>query len=31
LQPMHLDTAVVYRERKEVTICCQTEKLPLPR
>jgi glutamate synthase domain-containing protein 1 len=30
LQPMHLDTAVIYRERKEVTICRQTEKLPLP-
>jgi predicted glutamine amidotransferase len=29
-QPMHLDTAVVRQDRKEVTICRQTEKLSLP-
>jgi glutamate synthase domain-containing protein 1 len=29
-QPMHLDTAIVYQDRKEVSICRQTEKLPLP-
>jgi glutamate synthase domain-containing protein 1 len=29
-QPMHLDTAIVYKDRKEVSICRQTEKLPLP-
>lgn len=29
-QPMHLDTAIVHQDRKEVTICRQTEKLSLP-
>jgi glutamate synthase domain-containing protein 1 len=29
-QPMHLDTAIVGPDRKEVTICCQTDPLPLP-
>lgn len=29
-QPMHLDTAVVGPDRKEVAICCQTQQLPLP-
>jgi glutamate synthase domain-containing protein 1 len=29
-QPMHLDTAIIYKDRKEVTICRQTEKLSLP-
>lgn len=29
-QPMHLDTAIVGPDRKEVTICCQTQQLPLP-
>jgi hypothetical protein len=29
-QPMHLDTAIVDKDRKEVTICRQTEKLSLP-
>jgi glutamate synthase domain-containing protein 1 len=29
-QPMHLDTAIVYKDRKEVSICRQTEKLSLP-
>lgn len=28
-QPMHLDTALVRSDRKEVHICCQTEPLPL--
>ena len=27
-QPMHLDTAIVGPDRKEVTICCQTQQLP---
>ena len=29
-QPMYLDTAIVGPDRKEVSICRQTEKLPLP-
>lgn len=29
-QPMHLDTAIIGPERQEITICRQTEKLPLP-
>ncbi|MFV9645891.1 MAG: glutamate synthase [Desulfobacterales bacterium] len=29
-QPMHLDTAIVGPDRKEVAICCQTQQLPLP-
>ena len=29
-QPMHLDTAIIYKDRKEVSICRQTEKLSLP-
>jgi len=29
-QPMHLDTAIINQDRKKVTICRQTEKLPLP-
>ncbi|MBW2107477.1 MAG: glutamate synthase [Deltaproteobacteria bacterium] len=29
-QPMHLDTAIVHKDRKEVTICRQTERLSLP-
>ena len=29
-QPMHLDTAIVGPDRKEVSICCQTDPLPLP-
>ncbi len=29
-QPMYLDTAIVGPDRKEVDICRQTEKLPLP-
>ena len=29
-QPMHLDTAVVYPDRQEVSICSQTDQLPLP-
>ncbi len=29
-QPMHLDTAVVGPDRQEVTICRQTDPLPLP-
>ncbi|MBW2569081.1 MAG: glutamate synthase [Deltaproteobacteria bacterium] len=27
-QPMHLDTAIVGPDRKEVAICCQTQQLP---
>jgi len=30
-QPMHLDTAVVYADRKEVSLCCQTDPLPRVR
>jgi len=30
-QPMHLDTAVVYADRKEVTLCRQTDPLPQVR
>ncbi|MBW1989941.1 MAG: glutamate synthase [Deltaproteobacteria bacterium] len=30
-QPMHLDTAVVGPDRQEVTVCRQTQPLPLPR
>jgi glutamate synthase domain-containing protein 1 len=30
-QPMHLDTAIVGPDRQEVSICCQTDPLPLPR
>ena len=29
-QPMHLDTAIVPADRKEVNICSQTDPLPLP-
>ena len=29
-QPMHLDTAIVGPDRKEVTTCCQTQQLPRP-
>lgn len=29
-QPMHLDTAIVGPDRKEVAICCQTQQLPRP-
>jgi len=29
-QPMHLDTAIVGPDRQEVTICRQTQSLPLP-
>lgn len=29
-QPMHLDTALIGPDRQEITICRQTEKLPLP-
>ncbi len=29
-QPMHLDTVVVTRQRHEVTLCRQTDSLPLP-
>jgi hypothetical protein len=29
-QPMHLDTAVVGPQRREVRICSQTDPLPLP-
>jgi hypothetical protein len=29
-QPMHLDTAIVRRGRREVEICRQTEPLSLP-
>ena len=29
-QPMHLDTAIVGPDRQEVTICRQTDPLPLP-
>ena len=28
-QPMHLDTAIVGPDRQEVSICCQTDPLPL--
>jgi glutamine phosphoribosylpyrophosphate amidotransferase len=27
-QPMHLDTAIIHRDRQEVKICRQTEPLP---
>jgi predicted glutamine amidotransferase len=30
-QPMHLDTTLVGPDRQEVTICSQTDPLPLPR
>ena len=30
IQPMHLDTAIIHQDRKEVSICRQTEKLSLP-
>jgi glutamine phosphoribosylpyrophosphate amidotransferase len=30
-QPMYLDTAVVRPDRQEVTLCRQTDPLPLPR
>ena len=30
-QPMHLDTVIVGPERQEVSICTQTDPLPLPR
>lgn len=30
-QPMHLDTVIVGPDRQEVTICRQTDPLPLPR
>jgi glutamate synthase domain-containing protein 1 len=29
-QPMHLDTVFVSPDRQEVSICCQTDPLPLP-
>lgn len=29
-QPMHLDTVIVGPDRQEVSICCQTDPLPLP-
>jgi len=29
-QPMYLDTALIGPDRQEVTICCQTDELPLP-
>ena len=29
-QPMHLDTAIIGRDRQEVKICSQMERLPLP-
>jgi glutamate synthase domain-containing protein 1 len=29
-QPMHLDTVFVGPDRQEVSICCQTDPLPLP-
>ncbi|MFO8112253.1 MAG: glutamate synthase [Desulfosalsimonadaceae bacterium] len=29
-EPMHLDTAIVKPDRREVRLCRQTEKLPLP-
>jgi hypothetical protein len=29
-QPMHLDTVLVSPDRQEVSVCCQTDPLPLP-
>ncbi|MEW6186358.1 MAG: glutamate synthase [Thermodesulfobacteriota bacterium] len=31
LQPMHLDTVIIGPDRQEISICSQTDPLPLPR